>query len=83
MVEHLTQKGYAVSFKGDNCFIYEKPPNKMLLSRVNMKMNRMYPLIMNCGRHDTLFSQKETCLDDFWLWNFRFGHLHFGGLMSL
>jgi hypothetical protein len=65
-VRELTKKGYNVIFKGNNCFIYDKPPSKMLNSRVNMKKKKMYPLYMNYDRQDVSFAQRETCLDDFW-----------------
>ena len=55
----------------------------MLISMMNMRKNIMYPLSMNYDRKDVSFSKNETCLDDFWLWHFRFGHLHFGGIKLL
>ena len=82
-VGQLTQKGYNVIFKGDDCFIYDKSPSKRLISRVNMTKNRMYHLVMNYGSQYTSFSQKVTCLKEFWLWHFRFGHLNFDGLKLL
>ena len=38
---------------------------------------------MYCDSQDNSYAQKATCMDDFWLWHFRFGHLHFGGLKLL
>jgi hypothetical protein len=45
-----TKKGYNVIFKGNDCYIYDKPPNKMSIARVKMTNNRMYPLSMNRDR---------------------------------
>jgi hypothetical protein len=39
----LTQKENNVIFKVNDCFIYDKPPSKMLIARVNMENNRIYP----------------------------------------
>jgi hypothetical protein len=82
-VGQLTQKGYNIIFKGNDSFIYDKPPYKMLIARVKMINIRMYPLSMNYDIQYVSFAQKETCLDDFWLCHFRFGYLHFGGLKLL
>jgi hypothetical protein len=32
---------------------------------------------MNYDRQNLSFVQKTTCLNEFWLWNFKFGHLHY------
>ena len=82
-VGQLTQKGYDIILKANYCFIYNKPPIKMLIARVKMTKNRMYPLSMNYDRKDVSLAQKATCSKDFWLWHLRFGHLHFGGLKLL
>ena len=82
-VGQLTQKGYNVIFKGDDCIIYDKPPNKRLIAKIKMTKNRTYPIFMNYGSQDVSFAKKATCMDDFWLCHFRFGHLHFGGLKLL
>jgi len=82
-VGQLTKKWYDVILKGNDCFICDKPPSKMLIARVNMKKNIMYPFSMNYDRHDVSLAQKATYLEDFWLWHLRFGHLHFGGIKIL
>lgn len=38
-VGQLAQRGYNVVFKGDDCFIYDKPPKKMLFANVKMEKN--------------------------------------------
>jgi hypothetical protein len=60
-VLQLTKKGYDVIFKGNDCFIYDKPPSKMLIARVNVTKNRTYPLSMNYDRRDVSLAKKETC----------------------
>jgi hypothetical protein len=82
-VGQLAKKWYDVILKGNDCFICDKPPSKMLIARVNMTKNIMYPFSMNYDRHDVSLAQKATYLEDFWLWHLRFGHLHFGGIKIL
>ena len=45
-----------------------------------MTMNRMFPLIMRNNFTNSLNAYKTNTLDQSWLWNLRYGHLHFGGL---
>jgi hypothetical protein len=51
-VGQLTENGYDVIFKGNDSFIYDKPPSDMLISRVKMIKNRMYTLSMKYDRQD-------------------------------
>ena len=46
-VSRLTQKGYKVMFQGQECVIYDKPPSKQLIAKVQMTRNELFPLIMN------------------------------------
>ena len=48
-VGQLTEKGYSVIFKGEDCIIYDKPPSKRIIAKRKITKNQMYPLIMNCG----------------------------------
>ena len=41
----------------------------------------IFPLIMNYN--DQVTSFRVVCFNDYWLWDFRFGHLHFSGLILL
>jgi hypothetical protein len=44
-----------------------------------MTKNRMFPLVMR-NYLSSLNAYKDGSLDEYWLWNLRYGHLHFGGL---
>ena len=45
-----------------------------------MTKNRMFPLIMRNDLTNSLNAYKTKSLDQSWLWNLRYGHLHFGVL---
>ena len=45
-----------------------------------MTKNRMFSLIMRNDLTNSLNSYKTKILYQSWLWNLRYGHLHFGGL---
>ena len=80
-VDQLTQKGCKVIFQGQECVIYDKPPSKQLVAKVQMTRNKLFPLIMNYN--DQVSSFTIACSNDYWLWHFQFGHLHFSGLRFL
>ena len=80
-VGQLTQKGYKVIFQGQEVVIYDKPPSKQLIEKVQMTRNILFPLILNYSGQASSFT--VACSDDYWLWHFRFGHLHFSGLRLL
>jgi hypothetical protein len=48
-----------------------------------MTKNRMFPLIMRNDLTESLNDYKAKGLDESWLWDLRYGHLHFGGIDSL
>ena len=43
-VGQLLEKEYRVFFKKNVCTIYDKYPSKQLISRVDMKKNRIFPV---------------------------------------
>ena len=56
----------------------------MVIARVEMKDNRMFPLHMKGGvMEETRASFKATCQDKSWKWYLRYGHLNFKGLCLL
>jgi hypothetical protein len=79
-VGQMIEKKYKVFFKNKVCTIYDKYPSKQLISRVEMTKSRMFPLIMINDMNDSLNAYKAKGLDESWIGNFRYGHLHFGGL---
>jgi hypothetical protein len=45
-VGQLTQKGYRVYFENNVCTVFDIPPSKMVIARIKMTDNRMFPLHM-------------------------------------
>ena len=45
-VGQLSQKGYRVIFEKNFCTIFDMPPSNMVIARVEMTNNRMFPLWM-------------------------------------
>jgi len=80
-VGQLTQKGYRVIFQGQECVIYDKPPSKQLLTKVQMTRNKLFPLVMNYSDQVSSFTVARS--NDYWLWHFCFGHLYFSSLRLL
>ena len=70
-------------FKDKVCTIYDKYPSKKLIDRVEMNKIRMFLLTMRNDLTKFLNPYKTKSLDQSWLWNLRYGHLHFGGLQML
>jgi len=69
----LMEKGYSVIMKDR---VLELRDNlRHLITRVEMKQNRMYKLKLRCLKLDVE--------DEAMKWHFRLGHLHFGGLTEL
>ena len=52
----LTKKKYTVFFKNTIHTIYDIPPSKKLIGRVEMKKNKMFPLIMRSGLGDFMYA---------------------------
>ncbi|XP_049936006.1 retrovirus-related Pol polyprotein from transposon TNT 1-94 [Nymphaea colorata] len=71
-VGQLVQKGYTLLFENDACEIKNK--SGVVLAKVNMVRNKMFPLETNAFM---------TKIDDSKLWHVRYGHLHFNGLKLL
>jgi len=67
------EKGYSVIMKDRVLELRDKLGH--LITRVEMKQNRMYKLELRCLKLDVK--------DEAMKWHFRFGHLYFGGLTEL
>lgn len=80
-VGQLTQKGYKDIFQGKECVVYDKPTSKWLIAKVQMMRNILFPLVMNYS--DQVSSFTVSCTNNYWLWHFQFGHLHFSYLRFL
>ena len=62
-VGQLMQKGYKVTFQGQQCVIYDKSPSKQLIAKVQMMRNKIFPVIMNYN--DQISSFTTSCSDDY------------------
>jgi len=72
-MRQLMEKGYSVIMKDRVLELRDKLGH--LITRVEMKQNKMYKLELRCLKLDVE--------DEAMKWHFRFGHLHFGGLTEL
>jgi GAG-pre-integrase domain len=74
----LMEKGYSVLMK--DRVLHLKDKQWRLVTRVEMRRNRMYKLNLRSVREKYLRVNVE---DNVSLWHLRFGHLHHGGLKEL
>jgi hypothetical protein len=83
-VGQLTQKGYRVAFENNVCTIFDIPPIKMVIAKVEMKNNRIFPLSMKSEMMEKIgASFMASSQDQAWVWNLTYGHLNFKGLFLL
>ena len=75
-VGQLSQKGYRVIFEKNLCTIFDMPPSNMVIARVEMTNNRMFPLWMKSNMTDEVAASQ----DQKWIWHLRYGHLNLKGL---
>jgi hypothetical protein len=63
---------------------YNIPPSKMVIAKIKMTNNRMFPLHMKREMMEKIgASFKASSQDQAWVWNLRYGHLNFKGLCLL
>jgi hypothetical protein len=80
-VGQLTQKGYRIYFENNVCTILDIPPIKMVIAKIKMTENRMFPLHMKSEMMEKIgASFKASSHDQAWIWYLRYGHLNFKGL---
>ena len=79
----MSENGFEVSFKGPTCIILDKPPNKMVIARVHMTRNRLYPLNLRSVKQPISYAQYVTNFDENWFWHLRYGLLAFNNLDML
>jgi hypothetical protein len=83
-VGQLTQKGYRVSFENNVCTILDIPPSKMVITKIKMTHNRMFPLHMKSEMMENIgASFKASTQDQSWIWHLRYGHINLKGLCLL
>lgn len=76
-VGQLKENGYFLMIGNGVCEIYS--PTRGAITVVKMSSNRLFPL----NTESTQSCLKAKIKDSSWLWNFRYGHLGFGGLKTL
>jgi hypothetical protein len=80
-VGQLTQKGYRVYFENNVCTTLDIPPSKMVIAKVGMTNNIMFPLHMKSEMMEKIgASFKASSQDQAWVWHLRYGHINFKGL---
>ncbi|KAK2988263.1 hypothetical protein RJ640_003134 [Escallonia rubra] len=74
----LLEKGFTVQMKNMSLCVYDN--NNVLIARVKMTKNRMFPLNLNIHQSNCF---KAIVGDESTLWHLRYGHLNFGALELL
>ena len=82
-IGQLIQNQYDIQLYDTYCVIYDKPPNKRLIAKVEMAMNRIFPLSLRSAKRPQSLAHIFSSLNESWLWHCRFGHLPFKSLNLL
>jgi hypothetical protein len=82
-VGQLLEHGYKVLFEGASCRIYEKPPNRKLISEIHMTRNIRFPLTLRTANLTQSYAQSASTPNETMIWHARFGHLPFQSLSLL
>jgi transposase InsO family protein len=82
-VGQLIEHGYKVLFEGASCRIYDKTPNRKLISEIHMTQNRMFPLTLRTANLNQTYAQSASIPNETMVWHTRFGHLPFQSLSLL
>ena len=76
-IGQLLQNKYDVRFHDTYCTIYDKPPSKRLIAKVEMTKNRIFPLSLRSANLPHPIAHIVSSQDESWLLHCRFGHLPF------
>jgi hypothetical protein len=82
-VGKLIEHGYKVLFEGASCRIYDKTPNRKLISEIHMTRNRMFPLSLRTANLTQSYAQSASTPNETLIWHAIFGHLPFHSLILL
>ena len=74
---------YNILFYDTYCAIYDKPPSKRLIAKVEMTKNRIFPLSLRSANLPQYIAHTVSNQDESWLWHCRFSHLPFKSLNIL
>jgi hypothetical protein len=81
-VGQLIEHGYKVLFEGAYCKIYDKIPNRKLISKIHMTLNRMFPPTLRTANLIQPYAQSASTLNETMVWHTIFGHIPFKSLKS-
>ena len=82
-IGQLLQYRYEIRFYDTYCTMYDKPPSKRLIAKVEMTKNRIFPLSLRSSNLPQYVAHAFSSLDESWLGHCRFGHLPFKSLNLL
>jgi hypothetical protein len=82
-VGKLIEHGYKVPFEGASCKIYDKIPNRKLISEIHMTPNMIFPLTLRTTNLSQPYAQSASTLNETMVWHTIFGHLPFQSLSLL
>jgi hypothetical protein len=82
-VGKLIEHGYKVLFEGASCRIYDKTPNRKLISEIHMNQNMLFPLTLRTTNLIQTYAQSASTPNETMVWHTRFGHLPFQSLSIL
>ncbi|KAI5318138.1 hypothetical protein L3X38_037846 [Prunus dulcis] len=79
-VGQMDEHGYCLVFGEGMCRVFDSPSMDYLITKVEMKSNRCYPVSVLAEKQ---LLMKTSFLQSPWIWHKRLGHLNFGGLKQL
>ncbi|VVA36377.1 Hypothetical predicted protein, partial [Prunus dulcis] len=79
-VGQMDEHGYCLVFGEGMCRVFDSPSMDYLITKVEMKSNRCYPVSFLAEKQ---LLMKTSFLQSPWIWHKRLGHLNFGGLKQL
>jgi hypothetical protein len=82
-VGQLVEHGYKVLFEGASCRIYDKPPNRKLISEIHMTGNRMFPLALRIANLTQSYAQSASTPNETMILHEIFEYLPFKSLSLL
>jgi hypothetical protein len=68
-VGQLIEHGYKVLFEGASCRIYEKIPNRKLISEIHMTKNKMFPLTPRTANLIQSYAQSASTPNETMFWH--------------
>ena len=82
-IGQLLHNKYDVRFHDTYCAIYDKPPSKRLIAKVEITKNRIFPLSHRSANLLQHVAHTVSSQDESWLWHYIFDHLPFKSLNLL